>query len=107
MRDRIEVVRRDAAGDEIEARVIERQRLGLGEGDAHIRKPAPLRFALHLVEHFVGDIGRPYPRDVRREGIGDMAAAGCDIEHAPRLLRRGEGDQPSRLLPCPCGLWVR
>jgi hypothetical protein len=35
---------------------------------------------------------------MRRKGIGDMAAAGGDVERAPALLRRGEGDQPLQAL---------
>ena len=38
-RDAVEVVRRDAAGDEVEARVVERQRLRLGVGGAEIGRP--------------------------------------------------------------------
>jgi len=40
----------------------------------------------------VGDVGGPHTRDMRREGIGDMAAAGGDVEHAPVFVRGGEGD---------------
>ena len=88
------MVRRDAAGDQIEARILERQGLGLGVSGADIGEAALLRFALYLVEHFLGDVGRPDAPDVRRKGVGDMAAAGGDVEHAPVFRRRGEFDQP-------------
>ena len=87
-------MRRDAAGDQIEARILERQRLGLGVSGAHIGEPALLRFRPHHVDHFLGDVGRPHALDVRREGVGDVAAAGRDIERAPVFLRAGQLDQP-------------
>ena len=98
IRDRVEVMRRDAAGDQVEAGVLERQRLGLGVSRAHIGEAALLRFAFHHVEHFLGDVGRPHALDMRREGVGDVAAAGGDVERAPGLLRGGERDQPLQAL---------
>ena len=35
---------------------------------------------------------------MRREGIGDMAAAGRDVERAPVFLRRGQRDQALQAL---------
>ena len=92
-RDRVEVMRRNAAGDEIERAVLERQRLGLGVGDADIAEAALGGFRFHLVEHFLGDVGRPHALDMRRKGVGDMAAAGGDVERAPGLLRLREIDE--------------
>ena len=100
-------MRRDAAGDEIEARILERQRLGLGVGGAHIGEAALLRFGLHHVEHFLGDVGRPDARDMRREGVGDVAAAGGDVEHAPVFCGAVSATRRSRLLPSACGVEVR
>ena len=107
IRNRVEVMRRDAAGDEVEAGVLERQRLGLGVSRAHIGEAALLRFAFHHVEHFLGDVGRPDPLDMRRESVGDVAAAGGDIERAPVFLRRGEVDQPLQALAERVRLEVR
>src|SRR6185312_1199245 len=101
--DRIEVMRRDAAGYEIETLVIERQRLGLGEGDTQIAETAPRGFDLHLVEHFLGDIGCPHARHMRREGIGDMPAAGGNVEDTPGSLRRGESDKAFEALALGVG----
>ena len=87
-------MRRDTAGDQVEARILERQGLGLGVSGADIGEAAFLRFALHLVEHFLSDVGRPDAPDMRCKGVSDMASAGGDVEHAPVFLRGGELDQP-------------
>ena len=76
------MMRRDAADDQVEASVLERQRLDLNVSRAHDGEPRFLRFALHHIEHFLGSVGRPHALDVRREGIGDVAAAGGDVERA-------------------------
>ncbi len=87
-------MRGDAAGDQIEACVLERQRLGLGIGGADIGEAALLRLGPHHVEHLLRDVGRPHAFDMRRKRIGDVAAAGGDIERAPALLRGGQRHQP-------------
>ena len=92
------MMRRDPAGDQVEACVLERQRFGLSVSRAHIGEAALLRFTLHHVEHFLSNVGCPHALDMRREGVGDVAAAGGDVERAPGLLRGGEGDQPLQAL---------
>src|SRR5262249_3609449 len=47
----------------------------------------------HLGDHLGRDVGRPNARDVRRERIGDVPAAGRDVEHAPIFLRLGQRDE--------------
>ena len=83
------------------AAVLEGQRLGLGVGGAHVGEAALFRFAFDHVEHFLGDVGRPDALDMRREGVGDMAAAGGDVEHAPVFLRRGQLDEALQALAEP------
>ena len=98
LRDRVEVMRRDPACHQIEAFVLERQRLGLGISGAQVGKAAFGGFAFHHVEHFLGDIGRPDALDMRCEGVGDVAAAGGDVQCAPVLLRFGEIDEALQAL---------
>ena len=88
VRNGVEVVRRDAAGHQVETGIFERHRLGLGVGGAHVGEAALLRLGLHHVEHFLGDVGGPDTRDMRRESVGDVAAAGRDVEHAPVFCGR-------------------
>ena len=89
----LEMVRRDAAGYQIETRIFERHRFGFGVGGSRVRQAALLRLGLHHVEHFLGDVSGPYTRDMRRESVGDMTATGRDVEDMPVLLRGGKGDQ--------------
>src|SRR5215470_8783702 len=89
---------RDAAGDEVETFVLERKRLGFGIGGANVGEAALGRFALHHVEHFLSDVGRPHARNMWGESISNVAAPGCDVQCMPVLLRRGEGDQALQAL---------
>src|SRR5262245_4841479 len=87
------MVRRNAAGHQVEACVLERHRFSFCIGGSHVLQAAFLRLGLYHIEHFLGDVGGPYARNMRRKSIGDMAAAGRDVEDMPALLRGGEGDQ--------------
>ncbi len=78
-RYRIEVMGRDAAGDEVETFVLERKRLGFGIGGANVGEAALGRFALHHVEHFLSNVGRPHTRDMWSESISNVAATGGDL----------------------------
>src|SRR6516225_10552705 len=97
-RYRIEVMGRDAAGDEVEALVLERKRLRFGIGGANVGEAALGRFALHHVEHFLSYVGRPHTRDMWSESISNVAATGGDVQCMPVLFRRGEGDQALQAL---------
>src|SRR5262249_32764756 len=90
---RIEVMGRDAAGDEVETFVLERKRLGFGIGGANVGEAALGRFALHHVEHFLSNVGRPHTRDMWSESISNVATTGGDVQCMPVFLRRGEGNQ--------------
>src|SRR5262245_46214239 len=92
------MMRRYAAGDEIETLVFERERFGFGVGGANIFKVALVRFRFYQVEHFLGNVGRPNTPDMRREGIGDMPAARGNIQRIPVSLRGGEGDESLQAL---------
>ena len=91
-------MRRNAAGDEIESLVLERQGLRLGIGDAQVSKRALADLLAHDIEHFLGDVGCPHARDMRREGVRRMAGAGRHIEHLPVWLRLRQFDQPIEAL---------
>src|SRR5512147_1741627 len=88
------MVWRDTAGHQIEVPILKRKRLGLRIGGSDVGQLALLRFALYEIEHFLGDVGGPYTRDMWRESVGDVTATGRDIEDMPALLRGGESDQP-------------
>ncbi len=92
------MVRRDAAGDQIEAVILEWQRFRLGVSGAQVGQPALVRLGFDHIEHFLSDVGGPDAIDMRGEEVGDMAAAGGDVEHAPVFLRGGEGDQTLKAL---------
>ncbi len=89
---------RDAAGDEIEAFVLEGQGFSFGVGRAHVVEATFGGFRLDHVEHFLGDVGCPDARNMRREGIGDVTAAGRNVEDAPVLFRRGQFDKALQAL---------
>lgn len=95
----LKMVRRDAAGHQIETRIFERHRFGFGVGGSHVRQGALLRLGLHHIEHFLGDVGGPHTRDMRRESVGDMATTSRDVEDMPALLWGGEGDQTLETFP--------
>ena len=91
-------MRCDAAGDEIETLVLEWKRLSFGVGGANIGEAALGSFAFHHVEHFLRNVCCPHARDMRRERISDVPAAGCNVERMPVLLRGGEGDKAFQAL---------
>ncbi len=97
-RYRIEVMRCDPAGDEVEAPIFERKCLGLGVCSTNVGEAALACFALHHVEHFLSNIGRPHARDMWRESVGNVATTGGNVQCAPVLLRRGEGDKALQAL---------
>src|SRR5215475_10686807 len=91
-RYRIEVVGRDAAGDELETFVLERKRLGFGIGGANVGEAALGRFALHHVEHFLRYVGRANTGDMWSEIMSKVATTGGDVQCMPVFLRRAEGN---------------
>ena len=96
------MVRGKAAGDEIEARVGERQIVRFGVRRLDVGQPARRGELGGLREHFIGDVGGDDARHERREGERRVAGAGRDVEHMPIGLRRNERDEAARLGPLAC-----
>ena len=95
-RDIAEMMRGEAAGDEVEAHVGEGQVLGLGLDRLDIAEAARGGELLRLGEHGLGDVARGDLGDVWGECERGMAGAGGDIEHAPPLFRRHQLDEAAR-----------
>ena len=91
-------MRCDAAGDEVETLVLEGKRLSFGVGGANIGEAALGSFAFHHVEHLLRNVCCPHARDMRRERVGNVPAAGGNVEPMPAFLRGGEGDKAFQAL---------
>lgn len=91
--DLAEVMRGEAADDEIEARVRKGKVLGLGGQSLDIGEVARLSELARLAEHFLGDVGGSDLGDMRGKGECHMTCAGRHVEHAPMRLWLGELDQ--------------
>ncbi len=88
-----EVMRRDAAGDQVEALVGEREVLGVGQrelyvGDAPAQDELPGRH-----EHGFGEVGGDHPGDMGSDGQGGVAAPGGDVERHAAWMVSGERGQ--------------
>ena len=74
------VMRGESAGDKVERLVLKREMLGRGLSGLDVAQPLLARRPRHRRQHLGGQIGRDDPSGVARERIGDMAAAGAEIE---------------------------
>ena len=88
------MMRGDAAGDEIEARVREGQRLGIGARRLHVGEALGGRELGRLLQHLLGEVAGIDAGDVRGERRRRVAGAGGDVERLPVGLRRDQLDQP-------------
>ena len=77
-----EVMRRDAACDDVERPVIERERFGVCADKTDVRDGAFVRELLREFEHARRHVARHHLRDVRRERKRGMACTGSDIQDA-------------------------
>ena len=93
------MVRGEAAGDEIEARVGERQIVRLGVRRLDVGQPARRGELGGLRQHFVGDVGGDDARNERRQGERRVAGAGGDVETMPSGLGRNERDEAGEARP--------
>ena len=83
------VMRGESAGDKVERLVFERESLGWGFRGLDVAQSLLARRPRHRRQHLGRQIRRNDPAGMAREGIGDMAAAGAEIEGELRaqLLR--------------------
>ena len=72
-----QVVEDEPADDGIEARVVERQLLGVGPAEVELGLARPRK-----LEHAVGDVDADRIRAPRRRPFGHVAGSCRDVEHA-------------------------
>ena len=89
------MVRRDAARDEIEARVLEGERLGVRARRLHVGEALGLGELGRLLQHLGCEIAGNHAGDVGRKRRRRMPRAGGDIERLPGWLRPHQLDQPA------------
>ncbi len=83
-------MRGDAAGDEIEAAIGERQGLGIGQRRLHVGQALFVRELLRLHQHLGRQVAGDDAGHMRGELSGGVSGAGGDVERDPGLAR---GDQ--------------
>jgi hypothetical protein len=87
------MMRGDAAGHQVEAGVLKRQRLGVCKGRLEVGNPLRRRQLCRLIEHRLRQIARDHARHVRGKCQRGVAGAGGDVEGVPMLLRLHELDE--------------
>jgi hypothetical protein len=87
------VVRRDAACDEIETAVLERQGFRVGARRLHVGEPLGDRELAGLAEHLVGDIAGDHARHMRGECRRGVTGPGGDVERLPVRLGLHQFDE--------------
>ena len=85
-----EMMGRDAAGDEVEAGRVERQRLGVRRLAGDVLEPALASEPGGDLEHLRRDVGGHHPRHMGREGQRRVPGARGDVERLPMGLRLGQ-----------------
>ena len=99
-RDVRKMMRRDAACDEIEAAILERQRLRVGTRRLHVGQPLGRRQLARFRQHLVGDIAGDHARHMRGEGRGRMSRlrwrcrAPASAARASPARQGGQGSRP-------------
>src|SRR5881628_896023 len=78
-----EMMRRHAAGDELELPILKGQGAGVGFTEAHVRDALAAYEPLRGIEHLLREVGRNDLAHARGEGKRGVAAPGGDIEYAP------------------------
>ena len=90
------MMRRDAAGDEIEGLGVEGQCLCIGNGGGRGGEALAAGELAGLVQQLRRDVGCKHARDVRREGGGGVPSPGCDVERRPLPQRCGQFDEAGK-----------
>ena len=81
------MVRGDAAGEEIELGVLERQRLGIGTCRLHIGEALGGGELGGFLEHLLGQVAGDDAGDMRGEGRCRVPGAGGNVDGLPVALR--------------------
>jgi hypothetical protein len=89
----VEVMRGEAADDEITARVGEGKILGLCRESSDIGQASSRCKLLRFGKHLRGDVGRRDLGNIWGKGEGGVACAGRHVEHAPMGLGLSELDE--------------